>query len=559
MNHIWPFVRQAAPRLPWFILGILLSVLAVLAAMGLLAAAGWIVAGAASISLLAVGSIELGRSTGLIRGFALTRTLARYAERLVNHEAVLRHLADLRHWLFMRLAPLDPATLARFRSADLLQRLVGDVDTLDGIFLRVITPTLTALFTLLVGAIVLGWLAPLTGLWIIILLAGTGIVLPLVALTMGKPAGEARTIAAAQVRELAIEGVKGLAELRVFGALEKHSQALQSAEANRARAEARLAAWGALGDSAVLLATLGALWLALWLGAAWVANDQLSAPLVVVIVLASLAIGEALLLLPGAFLRIGQINAAAGRLRQISDTTSSLPEAAQPALMPTGEALSIDKLSLSYPGREAVLRQVSFSLKRGRTLLVTGASGSGKSSLAQALLRLVPIDSGEMQIDTTPIEALRYEDLYTLVGVLSQETVLFADTVAGNLRLGKTDASEDELWEALRLAVLDEFIQQLPEGLETPIGEGGALLSGGQARRLALARMLLRQPQIAILDEPYRGLDAGTIDQLNQRLAPWLAQRCVLVIAHEPSMSPPASEHLQLLQGQLTGAAPHGG
>ncbi|MCG5536127.1 thiol reductant ABC exporter subunit CydC [Ectothiorhodospira mobilis] len=552
MRDLAPFLRLALPRLPWFGGGLLLAVLTVLTSAGLLALSGWFITASALAGAGLLAGLDVYRPAGGIRAFAITRTVARYTERLVNHEAVLRHLADLRGWIFRALAPLDPATLARFRSADLLQRLVGDIDTLDGLFLRVITPTLTAAITLMTGAVFLGWLAPVSALWIVAWLALAGLLLPALALGLGRGAGRARTGAAAQVREHAVEGVQGLAELRVFGGLERQAQALREAEQTRARAEYALGRWGALGDAAATLAGLGAVWLALWLGAGWLASGETGAPLVVLVVLGALGLGEAVAMLPGAYQRVEQMRAAARRLLEVAHTRPALPEPPCPVSPGDRGALALQEVTLRYRETAApILDRVSLEVNPGEIVLVTGESGAGKTSLASVALRLVAPQSGEARLGGVPVADMRYRDLYNHVGVLTQETVLFADSIAANLRLADPQADDARLHRALHLAGLDDFVATLEQGLDTPVGEGGALLSGGQARRLALARLILREPRVVILDEPFRGLDGATIARLRSRLTPWLASRATLVIAHEAAMAPPATRHYRLQGGRL--------
>lgn len=552
MKDLWPFLKLSLPRLPWFAAGGLLAVLTVAASTGLLALSGWFITASALAGAGLILGLDVYRPAGGIRALAITRTLGRYAERLVNHEAVLRHLADLRSWIFRRLAPLDPGTLARFRSADLLQRLVGDIDTLDGLFLRVITPTLTAVLALLGGAVLFGLLAPFSALWVIALLAFAGLVLPALALALGRAAGERRTRAAARVRELAVEGVQGLAELRVFGALGRHRRALESAESDRAHAEGGLARWGALGDALAMLAGLAAVWLALWLGIGWLATGQAGAPIVVLVILATLGLSEALGMLPGAYQRVGQIRSAARRLLDVANTRPALEEPKTPVAPASCEGLQLRQVVLRY-GEQGppVLQGIDLDVNTGETVLITGASGAGKTSILSVALRLVAPQEGEARVAGVPVQDMSYQDLYSQLGALTQETVLFADTMANNLRLARPEATEEQLHQALFMAGLDDFVQTLGQGLDTQVGEGGALLSGGQARRLALARLILRDPPLVVLDEPFRGLDPATIIRLRERMAPWLAQRAALVIAHEEATAPMADRHYRLERGQL--------
>ncbi|MFW2133637.1 amino acid ABC transporter ATP-binding/permease protein, partial [Ectothiorhodospira haloalkaliphila] len=339
--------------------------------------------------------------------------------------------------------------------------------------------------------------------------------------------------------------------------LGRHRRALESSESDRAHAEGGLARWGALGDALAMLAGLAAVWLALWLGIGWLATGQAGAPIVVLVILATLGLSEALGMLPGAYQRVGQIRSAARRLLDVANTRPALEEPKTPVAPASCEGLQLRQVVLRY-GEQGppVLQGIDLDVNTGETVLITGASGAGKTSILSVALRLVAPQEGEARVAGVPVQDMSYQDLYSQLGALTQETVLFADTMANNLRLARPEATEEQLHQALFIAGLDDFVQTLGQGLDTQVGEGGALLSGGQARRLALARLILRDPPLVILDEPFRGLDPATIIRLRERMAPWLAQRAALVIAHEEATAPMADRHYRLERGQLQAQQP---
>ncbi|MCE0733420.1 thiol reductant ABC exporter subunit CydC [Halomonas sp. G15] len=539
-----------------------LMALTLVSAIGLLALSGWFITATGLTGLLLAAGVaarlDVYLPGGGIRTFAVTRTVARYLERLYNHDTVLRLLADLRGRLFAVVAGLDAHALAQRRASDWLNRLTADIDALDSLFLRLLAPAAVALLAILGLAGFLALWAPAAGL------AAGGLLLVGWAWLV---VGQARLGMAASRRQVEdrealrgrlVEQLQGLAELEAYGALDAQRRRLETLEAGLYRDQRRLGTLVALGNALSVLLVGAAALAALWLAAmAWQAG-ALSGPLAVMMPLAVLAMSEALAGLPAAFTWLGATRGAAARLnglRQAADRTEAT--AGEPP--PSGPlSVAVQGVSLHYPGAPlAALEGLSLRLAPGERLALCGASGAGKSSVATLLLRQLTPAAGDIRLGGVALPAWPEAELRRRVAALTQRIDLIDDSLSANLRLARPDAVEGELWAALAWVELAAWAEALPEGLATRVGEGGRRLSGGQARRLALARLHLLDPGLVLLDEPFAGLDAGTVARLKPRLDAWLAGRSVIFLVHQlndGAFDPPGIDRrLTLVEGRLAG------
>lgn len=536
-----PWWRLLDRRRGRLLVGAGLLLLTLAAGIGLLALSGWFITATALTGLaLAAGlsaSLDVYVPGGGIRFFAVTRTVARYIERLYNHDTVLRLLADLRGRLFGVLAGLDGRTLARRRASDWLDRLTADIDTLDALYLRLVAPAGVALLASLALSGLLALWLPRAGLAALVLLLTAWLWLTLGQARRGMAASRGQVEALEALRGRLLEHLGGLAELEAYGSLAAHRARLAAIEARLQAAQWRLARVSALG-SALAGFAVGATWLAvLGLAAlAWQAG-ALSGPVMVLMPLAVMALNEALAALPMAFTRLGATRAAAERLNALEAArrpNDTVPRDACETPSPGPLGVTLEAVELRYPGApRPALSGVSFSLAPGRRLALCGASGAGKSSVARLLVRQLAPSAGRIGLGGVPVQSLDEAILRERVACLTQRVELFDDSLAANLRLGDPEAEEARLWQALAMVELDGWAQALPEGLATRVGEGGRRLSGGQARRVGLARLLLRDPDLVILDEPFAGLDAATASRLAARLDAWLAGRSVVYLVHQ--------------------------
>ncbi len=555
MRELRPYLALLAARRRRVALGALLMLATLAAAIGLLSLSGWfITATAVTATIWATGNLvpfDVYVPGGGIRFFALTRTVSRYLERLFNHDTVLRILADLRAGVFAALTRLDPGTLSRYRAAELLNRLTADIDTLDNLYLRLIAPPLAALAAVLAVAGVLAVVVPSAGRALGGLLLGLWLLLTLGGARWGDAASAARVTTLETLRVRLIEQLQGLAELTAYGSLGRHRARVRDAEATLLAHQRRLGQRAAAGSALATLGVQGGMALVVLVAVAAFSQDRVPAPVMVLLPLAVLGLSEAFAGLPLAFLNLGATREATRRLNAQGRLRSAIEPPAEP-VAPARNDLALDRVTFAYPRSEiAVLASATLAVAEGESVALVGASGSGKSTVAQLFARLVEPGDGRVLIGGVPVSRLAPELLRQRVAYLTQATELFHDTIAGNLRIAAPDGPDGKLLEALRVAGLEQLVVELPAGLGTWLGESGRTLSGGEARRLAQARVVLRDAPVVLLDEPFAGLDAVTRAEVAQRLTRWLRHRTVLLLAHEVDVLPPVDRVLRIGAGGI--------
>ena len=535
----------------------LLGAAAVGAGVGLLATSAWLISRAAqhpSVQALAVAVVG-------VRFFGLSRGLFRYAERLVGHDAAFRVLGDLRVSVYSGLERLAPAGLPAFRSGDLLARLVDDVDVLQDLMLRVLPAYLIAL---LVGGAVAGftaWLLPSAGLLLAIMLILAGVAVPALSRRMARRSESRVAEVRGDLTSSVVDLLRGAPDLIAFGAapgqLAKVA-AFDQTLTQTAAASARTAGVG-LGLSALLsgLSVVGAL----VLGISAVRSGQLEGVLLAVVVLIPLAAFESVAGLPAAGQALERVRRSAARIFDVLDRPVPVTEPVAPvALARVAATLSVRGVSARWPGADVLaLHGVDLELRPGQRVAVVGASGSGKSTLAAVLLRFLPYESGSVSLGDVELEFADGDQVRTVIGLAAQDAHVFDTTLAENLRLARFGASADELRSVLSRARLLEFVESLPAGLETEVGEFGAALSGGQRQRLEVARALLADFPILILDEPAEHLDTATGDELTADLLDLTRGHTTLVITHRLAGLEAVDEIVLLERGAVVERGTHAG
>lgn len=504
-------------RAGWLVAGILVSLASLSAAVALLTLSGLRIAAA-------IGGLGLGAGLAL-RLAGGGRVALRYAERLITHSATFRALADLRVWFFRGLAASAAGGLGLRRSGDVLSRLVGDVEALDGLYLRVLVPLVGALLLLPVLVILLGLQSWRLGLGVGLLFATAALLLPMAGARYSVAAGATVSEAGAGLRVAALDTLAGLREVRAFGAEGRMLAAVQAAEAALLSAQRALSRRAAAAQAAAFLCGEAAVILVLLLHPPQVTVAVAALFLVV-------ASFEVVIGLPRAGVLAGHAAAAAGRVLEIGERPASRV-AVPPAVMPSGHTLALEAVCYAWqPDRPAVFDGLSLTIQAGSHVAVLGPSGSGKSTLAALILRVAEPQAGRVSLGGVDVARLPPDALRARIAWLGQSTHLFDDTVRANLLLGRPDADDAALWAALDQAEVGAVVRALPGGLDAWVGERGAGLSGGQSRRLALARALVSRAPILILDEPCEGLDAEIERAFLTTLNGIGDGRTVLLIAH---------------------------
>jgi ATP-binding cassette, subfamily C, bacterial CydC len=504
--------------------------------------AGWLAFGALlSLGALAAGAALMGFSgrtialsmlggallvPAMLQYAGLARVVLRYLERVFNHEATFRALAHLRIWLFTGLARSAAGGLGLRRAGDVLARLVNDVDALDGLFLRIFVPLLGALLLLPILAVLLWHVHP----WAVIVLLPFGYVafyLPMLAARAAAANSRQAGLAMSGLRSAALDALSGLREVKIFAAEGRMLATVQAREAGLLAAQRELASRASALNAVAFIAAQSGILLAILIGLAGHAVAALVAVFVLIIAF------ETVLGLPRAGLLYGQAAAATARVVSAAEAGPPVADPVQPAPMPAGSAIAFEHVSFRYaPDLPFVFQNLSLQLPAGLRTAILGPSGAGKSTIATLLLKLAAPERGQIRLGTVDLAALPAEAVRHRIAYLSQATHLFADTIRNNLLLGDPSANDAKLWAALDAAQLAEVVDVLPEGLDTWLGEGGQNLSGGQGRRLALARTLLSDAPILVLDEPCAGLDGATELDFLKMLNTATKGRTVLLILH---------------------------
>jgi thiol reductant ABC exporter CydC subunit len=571
--------RPAAGRLA---LATLLGAGAVAAAIGLIATSAWLISRSAqrpqesAVAIAIVG----------VQFFALSRGLCRYAERVVGHDAAFRVLSDLRVSVYERLERLAPLGLPAFGSGDLLARLIGDIDSLQDLLLRVAPPFAIAL---LVGAATVGlvwWMLPAAGLILLVALLVAGTLVPWLTGTLAARTEARQAAARGELTASVVDLIEGAPELAVNGATAEQLGRAMAADTEVTRLAGAAARTAGIGQGLSSLCVGLAMWGALAVGVTAVHAGRLEGVLLAGIALIPLVAFELVTALPGATQTLQRVRRSAARVFEVMDTPPPVVEPAHPVtlstststprskqtpfsgpitpgvrgveLTPTAHLLQVRDLRYRYPGETRwALDRVDLDLSPGRRVAVVGPSGAGKSTLAAVLLRFLPYEAGSVTLDGVELAELDGDTTRRVVGLVAQDAHVFDSTLEENLRLAKRGATESELDDALAAARLLDWTRELPAGLQTEVGERGARMSGGQRQRLAIARALLADFGVLILDEPGEHLDTQTADAIVADLLTITEGRTTLLITHRLTGLQDVDEVLVLDHGQVLERGTH--
>ncbi|WP_262963691.1 thiol reductant ABC exporter subunit CydC [Methylobacter psychrophilus] len=537
MNDLWFFLKLFKPHRGWLVAGILLSLLTALSSIALLTLSGWFISASALAGLVAMDGNALTFNFMLpaaqIRALAIIRTVGRYGERLVTHEATFRVLAGIRGWFFQQLVPLVPGRLSVMRSGDLLSRMTADIDALDALYLRLLAPAIVAIVGVTAVTGFLAFYAPVISVATGLMLLVASVWVPWVFNRLGVGGAEQIIVLAANFRIRQVDMMQGFSELIANQAYGRFSDFLGQFSAlmlNTQRQNNRLSAIASA--LTFLLAQLTVL-LVLIFAVISFKNNLLSGPDLAVVIFCVLAAFELVTPLPQAMQMLAKTQKAARRIRQVSEMSPTVSRPIQVLGLPERYDLQLKEVSFRYPDQHnPVLKNINLAIPQGSKIAIIGASGSGKTTLLHLLMRYYDPEQGSVLLAGQNIKQLDAEQLMTCFGVLSQRSQLFAASIKENLLIAKPNASATELAMAIQAAGLEKFIGYLPEGLDTWVGESGVQVSGGEARRIALARLYLKNAPILILDEPTEGLDSDTEADIFKALANFAKDKTVVMVTH---------------------------
>ncbi|CAM3613219.1 cysteine/glutathione ABC transporter ATP-binding protein/permease CydC [Rahnella bruchi] len=531
MKILLPYL--ALYRRHWFrlSLGVILAIVTLLASIGLLTLSGWFLAASAVAGVAGLYSFNYMLPAAGVRGAAIFRTAGRYAERLVSHDATFRVLAHLRVFTFTKIMPLSPGGIARFRQADLLNRLVADVDTLDHLYLRVISPLVSALVVILLVTYGLSFLDMKLALTLGAIMLALMLLLPVIFYSAGKPAGRELTALRSDYRLQLTSWLQGQSELVVFGAQSRFRQQLDDIERRWMLRQQQQAKLTGLSQAMVIAAAGLTVTLMLWLAAGGIGNIAQPGALMALFVFTPLAAFEALGPVAAAFQHLGQVIASAQRVSQIIDQPADVTFPAQGPAGGEHISLSLQNVDFTYPGQPLpVLKNITLDVRAGEHIALLGQTGCGKSTLLQLLTRGWDIRSGTLGINGQAIGNYDEATLRKMITVVSQRAHVFNTTLRENLRMAAPQSTDEQIANALKQVDLHVLLEN--EGLNAWLGEGGRQLSGGEQRRIGLARALLHDAPLWLLDEPTEGLDAETEQHILALLHKHCQNKTLLLVTH---------------------------
>lgn len=519
-------------RHKWMLtLGIALAILTLLASIGLLTLSGWFLSASAIAGFAGIYSFNYMLPAAGVRGAAITRTAGRYFERLVSHDATFRVLQHLRIYTFSKLLPLSPAGLARYQQGELLNRIVADVDTLDHLYLRVISPLVGAFVVIMIVTLGLSALDFTLAITLGGIMLLTLFIMPPVFYRAGKNTGQNLTHLRGQYRQQLTSWLQGQAELTIFGASKRYRAQMEATELQWHEAQRRQSELTALSQALMLLIGALAVMLMLWMASGGVGGNTQPGALIALFVFCALAAFEALAPVTGAFQHLGQVIASALRITELTEQKPEVTFPQTESTAPEKVTLTLRDVSFRYPDQPInALSALSLQATPGEHIAILGRTGCGKSTLLQLLTRAWDPQQGEILLNDHPLSSLSEPALRRTISVVPQRVHLFSATLRDNLLLASPNASDDILSDMLRRVGLEKLLED--GGLNSWLGEGGRQLSGGELRRLAIARALLHDAPLMLLDEPTEGLDATTESEMLELLADVMREKTVLIVTH---------------------------
>ena len=514
----------------WVALSILLSTLTIGSSVALIGTSAWLISTAALHPSIA----DLGVSVVGVRFFGISRGIFRYLERLVSHNVTFRLLARLRVWFYERLEPLAPARLMEYKSGDLLARVIGDVETLENFYVRVISPSLTAVVVMIGVSIFFASFYPTIAFVLILFFITLGLILPLISQLVGRASGQRLITQRADIQNQLVDGIQGLADLLAFGRGKDRAEVISSTGKAYGATQKQMARISGVHSALGTLLTNLGLWLVLFLVIPQVTAGNIKGVMLGTFALMTFASFEAVSPLPLAAQMWNSSREAAKRLFEVVDAEPLVSEQViSERLSVANNELRVTNLTFTYPNQSIpALQDISFTVPEGRSIAIVGPSGAGKSTITNLLFRFWEYESGEISLGGESLKSLNQDEVRKRCALVSQSSYFFNTSIRENLRVARPRVSQEEMEAVAKSAQIHDLVAGFPKGYDTYIGEHGLRLSGGERQRLAIARALLKDAPILILDEPTANLDPITEKQVLDTLFEIMRGRTSLLITH---------------------------
>ena len=531
MRDLLPYLKLYKKH--WFglSLGMLLAFLTLAASIGLLTLSGWF------ISASAVAGLTIARETfnymlpgGGVRGLAMSRTAGRWGERVVSHNATFKLLTDLRIFFFKKLAPLIPGRISNLRDADLLNRLVADVDAMDHVYLRLVSPVTVGVFGIFFLTLFLMWFDTSLGLILGSILLIMLLIWPVLFYKLGKRNGGELTQNKAELRVTTLDWIEGYSELTLFGAEERYRNAILETQHKLMANQFVNANLTGMASAALMLFNGLTLVLMLWLAADGVGGNAPD-PFIALMAFATMASFELLMPIAGAFQHLGQTLSSARRLNEVILSEPEVQFADEKLDINKSLDITFSNVTFNYPDSErSVLNAVDLTIPATNKVAIVGQTGSGKSTLIQLLTRYWDPKKGYISIAGIELTQWNESQLRESISVVSQRVDILNGSLRDNLLIAKPDANDEHLANILKDVGLEKLLEN--DGLDSWLGDGGRQLSGGEKRRVGIARAILHDAPILLLDEPTEGLDKQTEQSIMALFEKHFEGKTVIFITH---------------------------
>ncbi|WP_257291739.1 cysteine/glutathione ABC transporter ATP-binding protein/permease CydC [Endozoicomonas sp. ONNA1] len=561
MSDLLPYLKLYRRHWGALSVGMLLALATLLFSLGLLALSGWFITATAlaGLTVVTAQTFDFFSPGAGVRGFSIGRTAARYFERLVSHDATFKLLAWLRSWFFEKLLPLSMTQLKRYRKAELLNRLVADVDALDQLYLRLFSPVTAAVLVVILLSLGLSFFSPLLGRGAILLMGVWLIVLPLMFYRLGYKSGRQQGKLMGELRQKVLDYLQGMAESRIYGSEVRMRERTDATEQHLHHTQKKMSRLEGLGGALMLAGAGISAVIMLYLAAGEYQQGVISGPVMVMSVFAVLAAFEALMPLPGAFQFLGNTQLAASRLTEILEEEAiefgdkTLPDAFKGQIAFLDVYFQYPAAAVSKTEGPMILDGISLDIPAGQHLALLGKTGCGKSTLIRILTRQLTGFEGRIEVGGIAINDYSEASLYQLLTVIPQQTHVFSSTLRQNLKMARPEAQDSELLETVKAVGLDRLAAA--EGdhnlLDLWLGQGGVALSGGEQRRLAIARALLKKGEVLIMDEASEGLDPISEDHLMNQILDAYRDKTVIMITHKKAMLERMDRVIQMDGGRV--------